>query len=71
MPLTMLTKTEGIVLGTFSYSDTYSIARVYTRDFERSLIFCRLGAGGARLAIVFPSSSPLEVEQFRCARSNG
>lgn len=29
----MLTKTEGIVLGTFSYSDTYSIVRVYTRDF--------------------------------------
>ncbi|HHU97099.1 MAG: DNA repair protein RecO [Bacteroidota bacterium] len=29
----MLTKTEGIVLGTFSYSDTYSITHVYTRDF--------------------------------------
>lgn len=31
----MLLKTEGIVLGTSSYSDFYSIARVFTRDFGR------------------------------------
>ena len=31
----MLLKTEGIVLGVSSYSDTYSIARVFTREFGR------------------------------------
>ncbi len=31
----MLLKTEGIVLGTSPYSDTYSIARIFTRDFGR------------------------------------
>jgi len=31
----MLLKTEGIVLGVSSYSDAYSIARVFTRDFGR------------------------------------
>jgi len=33
--LKMHYKTEGIVLGTSSYSDTYSITRVFTRDFGR------------------------------------
>jgi DNA repair protein RecO (recombination protein O) len=31
----MLHKTEGIVLGTTSYSDAYSIAHLFTRDFGR------------------------------------
>ena len=31
----MLLKTEGIVLGISSYSDAYSIARVFTREFGR------------------------------------
>jgi len=31
----MLHKTEGIVLSTFPYSDTYSITQLFTRDFGR------------------------------------
>ncbi|MDD2513048.1 MAG: DNA repair protein RecO [Proteiniphilum sp.] len=31
----MLHKTQGIVLSTFPYSDTYSVTQLYTRDFGR------------------------------------
>lgn len=42
----MLFKTEGIVLGTTSYSDTYSIAHIFTRDFGR--VSYLLPRGGKR-----------------------
>lgn len=68
MPLTMLTKTEGIVLGTFSYSDTYSIARVYTRDFGTVAYLLpkpRSRRSKVRPSLFFPMSLLcLEVEHF-------
>lgn len=64
----MLTKTEGIVLGTFSYSDTYSITRVYTRDFGTVAYLLpkpRSRRSKVRPSLFFPLSLlRLEVEHF-------
>lgn len=64
----MLVKTEGIVLGTSSYSDTYSIARVFTRDFGRvSYLLPKSRGKRARIkqSLFFPLSLlRMEVEHL-------
>ncbi len=64
----MLLKTEGIVLGTLSYSDTYSITRIFTRDFGRVAYLLpkpRGRSGKIRPSLFFPLSLlRLEVEHM-------
>ncbi|MDR0422405.1 MAG: recombination protein O N-terminal domain-containing protein [Proteiniphilum sp.] len=64
----MLHKTEGIVLGTTSYSDAYSIAHLFTRDFGRISYLLPVSRGKRsriRNALFFPLSVLyLEVEHI-------
>lgn len=64
----MLHKTEGIVLGTTSYSDTYSIAHLFTRDFGRVSYLLPMSRGKRtkiRNSLFFPLSVlHLEVEHM-------
>lgn len=64
----MLFKTEGIVLGTHSYSDTYSITHLFTRDFGRVSYLLPLSRGKKtkiRSSLFFPLSVlHLEVEHM-------
>lgn len=64
----MLFKTEGIVLGTTSYSDTYSITHLFTRDFGRVSYLLPLSRGKKtkiRTSLFFPLSVlHLEVEHM-------
>lgn len=64
----MLFKTEGIVLGTTSYSDTYSIAHLFTRDFGRVSYLLPMSHGKKtkiRSSLFFPLSVlHLEVEHM-------
>lgn len=64
----MLHKTEGIVLGTTSYSDTYSIAHLFTRDFGRVSYLLPLSRGKKtkiRSSLFFPLSVLyMEVEHL-------
>ena len=64
----MLFKTEGIVLGTTSYSDIYSIAHLFTRDFGRISYLLPLSRGKKtkiRNSLFFPLSVlDLEVEHM-------
>ena len=55
----MLHKTEGIVLGTTSYSDAYSIAHLFTRDFGRVSYLLPMSRGKKtkiRTSLFFPLS---------------
>lgn len=64
----MLHKTEGIVLGTTSYSDAYSIAHLFTRDFGRVSYLLPMSRGKKtkiRTSLFFPLSVlHLEVEHM-------
>ena len=64
----MLFKTEGIVLGTTSYSDTYSIAHLFTRDFGRISYLLPMSRGKKTkigFSLFFPLSVlDLEVEHM-------
>ena len=64
----MLFKTEGIVLGVNSYSDTYSIAHLFTRDFGRVSYLLPISRGKRikiRNSLFFPLSVLyLEVEHM-------
>lgn len=64
----MLHKTEGIVLGTTSYNDSYAIAHLFTRDFGRISYLLPLSRGKKakiRTSLFFPLSVlHLEVEHM-------
>lgn len=64
----MLYKTEGIVLGTSLYSDTYSIAHLFTRDFGRVSYLLPKRAGRKvkmKRSLFFPLSLlQMEVEHM-------
>ncbi|MDR2816318.1 MAG: DNA repair protein RecO [Proteiniphilum sp.] len=64
----MLHKTEGIVLGTTSYSDAYSITHLFTRDFGRASYLLPTSRGKKskiRNSLFFPLSVLyLEVEHI-------
>ncbi|WP_298650855.1 DNA repair protein RecO C-terminal domain-containing protein [uncultured Proteiniphilum sp.] len=64
----MLHKTEGIVLGTTSYSDAYSIAHLFTRDFGRVSYLLPMSRGKKpkiRTSLFFPLSVlHMEVEHM-------
>jgi DNA repair protein RecO (recombination protein O) len=64
----MFHKTEGIVLGTTSYSDAYSIAHLFTRDFGRVSYLLPASRGKKsriRNSLFFPLSLlRLEVEHL-------
>ena len=64
----MLHKTEGIVLGTSTYSDIYGIAQVFTRDYGRVSYLLPLSHGRKskiKTSLFFPLSVlNLEVEHL-------
>lgn len=64
----MLHKTEGIVLGTTSYNDSYAIAHLFTREFGRISYLLPLSRGKKtkiRSSLFFPLSVlHLEVEHM-------
>lgn len=66
--LTMLHKTEGIVLGSSRYSDRYSIVRIFTRDFgtvSYLLPFSQNKKAKIKTSLFFPLSVlNLEVEHM-------
>ncbi|HBX46129.1 DNA repair protein RecO [Limibacterium fermenti] len=59
----MLFKTQGIVLGTSKYSDTYSISQVFTRDFGRvSYLVPKRGRKSKIKASLFYPLSMLDMQ---------